>query len=462
MPRTKYGFHSACTIFPQLPDSELKDLADDIAVNGLRNPVVLLKGKILDGRNRYLACEIAGVKPRFIEFQGEDPIGWVVSQNLVRRHLTASQKAVVALDLLPLLEKEAKERQRRSNQYRGNGQSAQKYANRDGKGKGKAAETAARIVGVSSRYVELAKELQKKAPQFVQEVRDGKLTIHVAAQLAENEVRRNGKGPSRTKIDGDDKVRVLSGDCCDLIPTLEDESVQLVVTSPPYAEQRKNQYKSVSEKDYPAWTVEWMGLLWDKLTSDGSVLIVIRPHISNGMLSDYVLRTRLALRDDGWTECEELIWLKPTSPPLGSTHRPRRSWESILWFGKSGKPYCNLTACGRESSRVGFVGTLRFGVGPDSPHSKGQSMTTKDGVSRCSDVFVAGVGENDSGIDHPAMFPISLADQLISTFSREGDLVCDPFCGAGSSLAAAKRLGRDFRGFDVSRKYVKIALQRLA
>lgn len=107
MPRTKYGFHSACTIFPQLPDSELKDLADDIAVNGLRNPVVLLKGKILDGRNRYLACEIAGVKPRFIEFQGEDPIGWVVSQNLVRRHLTASQKAVVALDLLPLLEKEA-------------------------------------------------------------------------------------------------------------------------------------------------------------------------------------------------------------------------------------------------------------------------------------------------------------------------------------------------------------------
>ena len=89
-------------------------------------------------------------------------------------------------------------------------------------------------------------------------------------------------------------------------------------------------------------------------------------------------------------------------------------------------------------------------------------MTLKDGVSRCSDVFVAGVGENDGGLDHPAMFPVSLADQLISTFSREGDLVCDPFCGAGSSLAAAKHLGRDFRGFDVSRKYVKMALQRLA
>jgi DNA modification methylase len=89
-------------------------------------------------------------------------------------------------------------------------------------------------------------------------------------------------------------------------------------------------------------------------------------------------------------------------------------------------------------------------------------MTAKNGVARCSDVFVAGVGENEGGIDHPAMFPVSLAEQLISTFSREGDRVCDPFCGAGSSLAAAKRLHRDFRGFDVSRKYVKMALQTLA
>lgn len=460
MPRTKYPFHPACTVFPQLSDAELRELAEDIAVNGLRNAIVLLKGKILDGRNRYLACDIAGVTPRFVEFEGDDPIGWVVSQNLVRRHLTASQKAVVALDLLPLLEKEAKERQRRSHEYRGNGRLAQKCANRNGNGK--AAETAARIVGVSSRYVELAKEVKKKAPNLVQEVREGKLTIHVAAQLAENEVRRNGKPLQRVKIDSDDKVRVACGDCLDLIPTLDDESVQLVLTSPPYAEQRKGQYRSVSEADYPSWTVKWMGLLWDKLTPDGSVLIVIRPHIRSGMLSDYVLRTRLALRDDGWTECEELIWVKPTSPPLGSTQRPRRSWESVLWFGKTGRPYCNLTACGRDSSRIGFVGGLRFGVGPESPHSKRQSMTTKNGVSRCSDVFVAGVGENDGGIDHPAMFPVSLADQLIATFSREGDLMCDPFCGAGSSLASAKGLGRDFRGFDVSRKFVQMALRRLA
>ncbi len=66
----------------------------------------MYEGKLLDGRNRWKACALAGVEPRFTEFQGDDPIGWVVSQNLVRRHLTASQRAVVAFDLLPLLEKE--------------------------------------------------------------------------------------------------------------------------------------------------------------------------------------------------------------------------------------------------------------------------------------------------------------------------------------------------------------------
>ena len=136
----------------------------------------------------------------------------------------------MALDLLPLLEKEAKERQRRSNQYRGNGRSAQEYANRNGKGKGKAADTAARMIGVSPRYVELAKEIRTKAPGLVDEIKQGKLTISVAAKLADNEAGRNGR--KRHKIDTDDASRILCGDAMDLISTLEDESVQLVVTSP--------------------------------------------------------------------------------------------------------------------------------------------------------------------------------------------------------------------------------------
>ena len=137
----------------------------------------------------------------------------------------------------------------------------------------------------------------------------------VAAKLKELQEKRQQSRPVRIKKRGGP---VLHGDCLDLIPTLEDGSVSLVVTSPPYAEQRAGHYEGVSEEDYPDFTVQWMSALAPKMRPDGSVFLVIRPHLRDGILSDYVLRTRLALREAGWHECEELIWLKPDAPPLGS------------------------------------------------------------------------------------------------------------------------------------------------
>jgi hypothetical protein len=114
-PTKPYKYHPACLAFPLLPDAELRDLADDIKLRGLLHPIVVFRGQILDGRNRLAACDLAGVAPRFMEWSGSSsPVEWVISTNLHRRHLSASQRAVVALDILPLLEKEAKERQRRS------------------------------------------------------------------------------------------------------------------------------------------------------------------------------------------------------------------------------------------------------------------------------------------------------------------------------------------------------------
>ena len=103
----------------------------------------------------------------------------------------------------------------------------------------------------------------------------------------------------------------------------------MVVTSPPYAQQRAGHYEGISEEDYPDFTVQWMTALAPKMTPDGSVFLVIRPHVRDGVLSDYVLRTRLALREAGWHECEELIWLKPDAPPLGSLSCDHDvTWES--------------------------------------------------------------------------------------------------------------------------------------
>ncbi len=173
----KYALHPACLLFPPLNEAELRALADDIKRNGLKNTIVLYKGQILDGRSRLAACEMAGVKPRFVEWDGEgSPVAWVLSQNLYRRHLSSSQRAVIALDVLPLLEKEAKERQRAG------GRVAKKSAKLPEAGK--ASEAAARLTHSNSRYVEAVKSIQNQAPELVEKIRVGSLSVPDARKLA--------------------------------------------------------------------------------------------------------------------------------------------------------------------------------------------------------------------------------------------------------------------------------------
>jgi hypothetical protein len=92
--------HPISGLFPVLPDDQLFELAEDIAKNGLREPIVLFDGMVLDGRNRLKACDLAGVEPRFEEYTGSDPFSYVVSCNLHRRHLSAEERKAIAKELI--------------------------------------------------------------------------------------------------------------------------------------------------------------------------------------------------------------------------------------------------------------------------------------------------------------------------------------------------------------------------
>jgi len=177
----KYRYHPACLLFPKLGDEELRELAADIKARGLLHDIITFQGQILDGRNRLAACEIAKVKPRFTEWAGEgSPVEWVISENLIRRHLTSSQRAVIALDLLPLLEAEAKERQRLS---LGRGKKGVKKLGTSS-ANGRASQVAARITKTNSAYIEAVKSLTTSAPELVEEIRSGRIRVPQATELA--------------------------------------------------------------------------------------------------------------------------------------------------------------------------------------------------------------------------------------------------------------------------------------
>jgi ParB-like chromosome segregation protein Spo0J len=103
MNKSAHKAHPAAELFPLMGKDELRTLADDIKKNGLASPIVRTKdGVILDGRNRLAACEIAGVKPRFEEYTDNDPVAFIVSANIHRRHLTSKQKGELVAKLLKL------------------------------------------------------------------------------------------------------------------------------------------------------------------------------------------------------------------------------------------------------------------------------------------------------------------------------------------------------------------------
>lgn len=91
----RYELHPLCTLFPRLAGAEFSALCNDIRENGLRNPIVLHNGMILDGGNRYRACIESGVEPAFQEFNGGNLASFVLSVNLHRRHLSVGQQAAI-------------------------------------------------------------------------------------------------------------------------------------------------------------------------------------------------------------------------------------------------------------------------------------------------------------------------------------------------------------------------------
>lgn len=161
-------FHPLADIFPLMHGQEFVDLKMDIKANGLHEPVILLDGQILDGRNRFRACQETGVKADFVEYNGPDPASYVISLNLIRRHLNESQRGMAAAKL--------------SNMQQGARTDIKPAANLQEVSRANAAE----LLNVSERTVNTAKKVERQgAPELVQAVEHGEVSVSAAAEIAE-------------------------------------------------------------------------------------------------------------------------------------------------------------------------------------------------------------------------------------------------------------------------------------
>ena len=153
-----------------MPDADLQRMADDIKENGLNDDIITHQGKILDGRNRFKACEIAGIEPRFNEYDGDDALAFVISHNLHRRHLSESQRALVGAKWAKL--KHGGDR--KSNEIKspiGDLKQQSATATRDKAGK---------ILSVGTSSIDRAKKVIKEAPQLVPKIESGEMTVNKA------------------------------------------------------------------------------------------------------------------------------------------------------------------------------------------------------------------------------------------------------------------------------------------
>jgi len=175
--------HEAANIFPMELET-IGQLADDIKVNGQQEMIKLFEGKILDGRRRYEACKVGKIEPKSMNVDDmvKDPIAYVVSLNVHRRHLTPSQRSMAASKAKSYYEDSAKERQS-AGLKKGKKISDSAVSKKD---KGQSRDKAGKAVGVSGKMVDYATKVTKKGePELIQAVEEGKISVQVAAKVAD-------------------------------------------------------------------------------------------------------------------------------------------------------------------------------------------------------------------------------------------------------------------------------------
>ena len=248
---------------------------------------------------------------------------------------------------------------------------------------------------------------------------------------------------------------------------MEDNSIDLIVTSPPYSDQRKSTYGGIHPDNYVEWFLPISSELLRVLKPTGSFILNIKEKVYNGERHTYVIELILAMRKQGWLWTEEYMWHKKNSFPGKWPNRLRDAWERLLHFNKEKKfdmyqdnvkvpigdwsktrlKNLSETDKTRDESKVGS------GFGKKIENWVGKDMVLPDNV-----LYMATESGNKN---HSAAYPEGLPEWFIKLFTKEGDVVLDPFLGSGTTCKVALELGRNSIGIELNEDYYKQTEEKL-
>jgi len=287
--------------------------------------------------------------------------------------------------------------------------------------------------------------------------------------------------------------RIACGDCTDIElveKLLEGQKVNVIITSPPYAQQRKDEYGGISTEEYGDWFGKVAKVMESILNEGGSFFLNIKEHVDEGQRSLYVKKLIIKMVEEyDWKLIDELVWIKPGLPG-GWKNRLRNEFEPVFWFAKDGvdvmereieegkgdeeeeilvDEYGSIFHFSKQE-KIKFypksVGKISKSVLKSTPFNKSKGRTGNITVSGPRTESIARPGNvikitgNSELWGHPAMFPVKLPEFFIKLATNRGDKVLDPFLGSGSTLIAAEKTKRICFGIDSQPKYIDIVLTR--
>ena len=261
---------------------------------------------------------------------------------------------------------------------------------------------------------------------------------------------------------------IINGDCREVLPSIPDDSIDLIITSPPYADSRKKTYGGIHPNRYVDWYLPISRQLFRVLKPRGSFILNIKERVVNGERHPYVMMLILAMREQGWRWVEEYCWHKKNCYPGKWPNRFRDAWERCLHFTKSPKFKMNQKAVmvpvgdWAQSRLVNLSEVDKIRDESKSKSGFGKKVANWIGREYVYPTNVLHLATECNNKNHSAVFPETLPEWFIQLFTDSGDVVLDPFIGSGTTAIAAARNKRHYIGIETVSEYCKEAEHRIA